>query len=120
MGVARLINCFEMPAGREEDFLAAFGQMNAHMAARPGFVGNWLHRSLTADARYRFVNYVEWESPAHLRAARDDRFDQLRAAVLAVGVTSDHALYEIVQQRQGGDRPADQVPGPLDGRPAHV
>ena len=98
--MARLINCFEVPADRDDEFLAMFEEMNAYMAARPGFLSNRLHRSLAPDARYRFVNYVEWESPAHLRAARDDHFDQLRAAILAAGFTSTSSVYEIVQGRQ--------------------
>jgi heme-degrading monooxygenase HmoA len=105
--VARLINCFEVPPDRDEEFLAMFGEMNAYMAARPGFRGNRLHRSLAPDARYRFVNYVKWESPAHLRAARDDHFDRLRAAILAAGFTSTSSVYEIVQERGvTGDGPA--------------
>ena len=101
--VARLINCFEVPSGREEEFLTLFGQINAHMASQPGFVSNRLHRSLPPDARYRFVNYVEWESPAQLRAARDGRFDELRAELLGAGFTSTASVYEVVQERHGGE-----------------
>lgn len=61
--VARLINCFEVPPGQDDDFLTLFGEMNAYMAARPGFLGNRLHRSLAPDARYRYVNYVDWDLP---------------------------------------------------------
>lgn len=104
-GGVRLINCFEVPAGREEEFLTLFGEMNDYMAARPGYVGNRLHRSLAPDARYRFIHYVEWRSPAHLRAARDDDFDHLRASILAAGFTSTHAVYEIVQERHSGNEP---------------
>lgn len=111
--VARLINCFEVPPGQDDDFLTLFGEINAYMAARPGFLGNRLHRSLAPDARYRYVNYVDWESPAHLRAARDDHFTALRASVLAMGVNSTASVYEIVQERQG---PAESVPD--DGAPA--
>ena len=107
-GVVRLINCFEVPSGRDEEFLTMFGEMNDYMAARPGFLGNRLHRSLAPDARYRFINYVEWESPAHLRAARDEHFDELRAGILAAGFTSTHAPYEIVQERQSGNGPIDE------------
>ena len=97
--VVRLINCFEVPPGREDEFFALFEQLNAHMAGKSGFVGNRLHRSLSPEARFRFVNYVEWESPAHLSAARDERFGRLRADVLAAGFTSTHSLYEVVQER---------------------
>lgn len=98
----RLINCFEVPVDRDEEFLAMFAEMNAYMTARPGFLSNQLHRALPPDARYRFVNYVEWESGAHLKAARDDHFDRLRAAILAAGFTSTSSVYDILQERHAG------------------
>lgn len=94
----RLINCFEVADGRDEQFLDLFRAVNAHMAAQPGYAGHQLHRALTPDARYRFVNYVQWESTEHLSAARDDRYRELVAAVIGAGFTSTHALYEIVHE----------------------
>jgi hypothetical protein len=44
------------------------------------------------------VNYVEWQSAEHLAAARDEQYIQLTRAVLTAGVTSSHALYEIIHE----------------------
>ncbi len=96
MSAVRLINCFEVPEGRDEEFLAAFRGVNAYMVSKPGYLGHELHRSLTPQARYRFVNYVTWQSTEHLSAARDERYAELAGAVLAAGFTSTHALYEVV------------------------
>jgi heme-degrading monooxygenase HmoA len=45
--MVRLINCFEVPAGREEEFFAAFQKVNAYMRAKKGYVGHkmWSMRS---------------------------------------------------------------------------
>lgn len=99
MATVRLINCFEVPDGRDEEFLARFREVNAYMVTKPGYLGHALHRSLRPEARYRFVNYVEWQSPEHLSAARDERYVELVRAVSAAGFTSTHALYEVVHQR---------------------
>lgn len=97
--MVRLINCFEVPADRDEQFLERFRDVNAYMVSKPGYLSHRLHRSLSPQARYRFVNYVEWESAEHLSAARDERYVQLVQGVLAAGFTSTHALYEVVHER---------------------
>ena len=65
----RYINCFEVPEGRDDEFLRLFRVVNDHMAQQPGYIGHRLHRSVAPDARYRFVNYVEWESVDDWRRA---------------------------------------------------
>lgn len=66
------INCFEVPAGRDEDFLVLWGEVNAYMAAQPGYVDHRLHRAVSQQARYRFVNVAHWDSADAWRAAHDD------------------------------------------------
>jgi len=90
------VNCFEVPAGREESFLALWRQVNAYMADKPGYVSHRLHRSLAPDARFRFINYAEWESAEHWRAAHDEGFRELVSGVEWSEFPSIPALYEIV------------------------
>jgi len=71
------INCFEVPAGREDDFVAFWSEVNRYMRGKPGFVYNRLHRATTPDARFRFINYVQWNTEEHWRAAHDDGFRAL-------------------------------------------
>jgi heme-degrading monooxygenase HmoA len=65
----RYMNCFEVPEGRDDDFLRLFGAVNEHMVRQPGYIGHRLHRAVTSGARFRFVNYVEWESVDDWRRA---------------------------------------------------
>ncbi len=98
MTMIRLINCFEVPEIRDEEFLARFREVNTYMSGQPGYLGHRLHRALVPGARYRFVNYVEWRSADHLAAARDERYRDLVRAVQAAGFSSTHAIYDIVHQ----------------------
>ena len=51
-----LVNCFEVPAGREDEFLSMWQQVNTYMHGKKGYLEHKLHRSLSPDARFRFVN----------------------------------------------------------------
>src|SRR3954451_6956698 len=92
----RFINCFEVPVGRDEEFLEFWGAVNRYMAAKPGYVGHRLHRAGAGDARYRFVNYVEWDSPEAWAAAHDEGFRTLASRIADLPFTTTNALYEIV------------------------
>ena len=63
-----LINPFEVPAGTD-DFLRGWEVAAEYMRSQPGFVSTRLHRAMSPDARFGFVNMAEWESPEHFRAA---------------------------------------------------
>ena len=78
MGAVPFINCFEVPAGREDVFFDLWQEVLAYMSAKPGCVSHRLHRSLTPDARFRFVNYAEWETAGDWQAAHDDGVPEAR------------------------------------------
>lgn len=94
--MVELVNCFEVPAGREDEFLALWHQVNAHMRAQPGYLGHRLHRALTPDARYRFVNIAQWASPQACQAAHDDRFRALVSGPEWADFRSTPGVYEVV------------------------
>ncbi len=96
MAPVPFVNCFEVPAGREEPFFVLWREVNAYMAAKPGYVCHRLHRSLSPDAKFRFVNYAEWETVEDWRAAHDEGFRQLLSRPEWAEFSSTHALYEIV------------------------
>jgi heme-degrading monooxygenase HmoA len=64
-----LINPFEVPEGKDEEFLAEWEAARAFMERQPGYVSTRLHRSLDPHARFRFINVAEWETAEHFQAA---------------------------------------------------
>jgi heme-degrading monooxygenase HmoA len=94
--MVRFINCFEVPVGRDEEFLRLWGEVNDYMQGKPGYVGHRLHRALADGARYRYVNYVEWASPAAWQAAHDAGFRERVGRPGWEHFTTTPALYEIV------------------------
>lgn len=45
MAAITLVNCFEVPIGRENEFFVLWQQVNAHMRGKAGYIGHKLHRS---------------------------------------------------------------------------
>ncbi|GLZ54399.1 antibiotic biosynthesis monooxygenase [Actinomycetospora sp. NBRC 106378] len=105
------VNCFEVPAGREDDFFARWQDVNAHMRTRAGYEGHRLYRSLAPDARFRFVNVARWASPAAVAAAHDEEFRTLVSGPEWAEVASTPAVYE---QVHAGTAP-DDVAGAATG-----
>ena len=88
-----LINAFEVPAGEDDRFLAAWKRARELLAARPGYLGTRLHRSL-APADFRFVNIARWSSPlAFSRAVGRPDFQQAARMPFA----SHPALYQVIR-----------------------
>jgi len=104
MAAVTFVNCFEIPVGREDEFFGLWQQVNAYMRAKPGYLGHALHRALTPDAAFRFVNAAQWASAEHFQAAHDEGF---RALVTQPGWAPFRfrpALYEAVHRAQAGTR----------------
>ena len=79
MQTVTLINPFEVPAGEEEQFLKAWHEAAEILRQAPGFVSTRLHESLDPQAKFRFINVAQWESPQHFQASmRLEAFQQLR------------------------------------------
>ena len=90
-----LVNLFEVAPGSEEGFLGFYDRINAYMQAKPGYVGNRLHRSLGPDARYQYVNVVEWESAEACAAGHDEGFRAIVGSPDGLPFTSTPALYQV-------------------------
>lgn len=71
-----LINPFEVPAGEEAAALRFWEQVADYMRRQPGFIATRLHKALSPDARFTYVNIAEWES------AGDCQEFRVRAAVV--------------------------------------
>jgi heme oxygenase (mycobilin-producing) len=100
MAVVTLVNCFEVPAGREDEFFALWQKVNEYMREKPGYLGHKLHRSLAPDAPYRFVNVARWESAAYFQSAHDDGFRALVSQPAWQAFRSHPGLFEVIHEAQ--------------------
>jgi heme-degrading monooxygenase HmoA len=91
-----LINLFEVPPPDDDDFLSSWEQARSLMRARPGYLGTRLHRSLTPDAEFRFVNIAAWPSQSAFQQAIDD--PDFRKATAEIAGRAHPSLYEVVRR----------------------
>ncbi len=90
-----LINPFEVPQGTDdEQFMRGWERAADYMRRQPGFLGTRLHRALRPDARFRFINVAEWESPDAFQAAVTS--EEFREVAKGAGPGCP-ALYEVVR-----------------------
>ncbi len=94
-----LVNCFSVPAGREDEFFRLWKEVNAYMRAQPGYVGHKFYRAVAPDSSFSFVNVAHWESAEHFRAAHtSDEFRQLVSRPEFAPFPSKPGLYELVHE----------------------
>jgi heme-degrading monooxygenase HmoA len=93
-----LVNCFDIPQGRDAEFLQLWQQVNTYMRGKKGYIGHKLHRSLDPNARFRFVNVAQWVSLEDFNAAHDDGFRALVTHPIWADFRSFPALYEVVHE----------------------
>jgi heme oxygenase (mycobilin-producing) len=88
-----LINAFEVPAGEDESFLRDWERARDYLSSQPGYIATRLHRSLSQDAAFRYVNVARWQSPGAFAAA-------IHSPGFTAATTTAHrhhpALYEVV------------------------
>jgi heme oxygenase (mycobilin-producing) len=63
-----LINIFDVPAGHDGEFIAAWEKTRDYLQALPAHIEAALHQSLQ-DGRFRFVNIAQWTSENEFNAA---------------------------------------------------
>lgn len=93
-----LINSFDIPDGREDEFFSLFQQVNAYMQRKPGYLAHTLYRSLTPDASFRFVNVAQWASMEHFQAAHDEGFRRMISQPAWATLRNQAFLYEAVHK----------------------
>ena len=98
-GPVTLMNSFAVSPGRDEAFRELWAKTARYFTAQPGFISLRLHRAVSADAQYRWVNVANWESEAHFRAAPGT--EEFRRVVTQPGweeFPSSPMLYQIVTE----------------------
>lgn len=101
-GPVALINSFVLAEEAEARFRALWEATSAFSRSQPGFRSLRLHRALSPEARYRYVNVVEWESADAYRAAHEQ--DELLRLVTRrdwAEYPSTPALDEVVEHLVG-------------------
>jgi heme-degrading monooxygenase HmoA len=112
-GGVTLINKFVVPPGRDAAFRELWGETSRYFRAQPGFLSLRLHRAVSPDAQYRYVNVARWASLAEFQAAHAT--DEFRNAVRQPGwaeFPSNPTLYEAVVEVDADAR--------IRGRESHV
>ena len=95
-----VINSFEVPAGREDEFLRLWKSVNAYVKGKPGYLSHKLHRSIEPDAPFRFVNVAEWASMAQFEGAHDAGFCKLVEDAAWSAFVPHRVFFEVVHQGQ--------------------
>jgi heme-degrading monooxygenase HmoA len=101
MGDVVFINCFEVPAGREQAFMELWSQIDAYMLGKPGFRWRRLHRAISDDTRLRYVNVAGWASAGEFDAAHDDNFRRMQAQAGWAEFPALPALYTVEDEVRG-------------------
>ncbi len=91
-----LINSFEVPEGREDEFIRGWEATRDYLEAQPGYVDTALHQAVSPNPDFRFVNVGRWESPQAFQAAIQSA--GFRGVSEALAEFRPHpALYKIVR-----------------------
>ncbi len=94
-----LINPFEVPEGKDDEFLIHWSELADRLRQEPGFTSTRLHKSLDPKAKFRYVNVAEWESREAFERATGKVIDQeYRAKNRELIPWSNPALYEIIKR----------------------
>jgi heme oxygenase (mycobilin-producing) len=98
-GPVTLMNRFAVLPERDDVFHALWTETSKYFMAQPGFVSLRLHRAVSSDAEYRWVNVANWESEGHFRAAHGT--EEFRRVVTQPGwaeFPSSPTLFEVVTE----------------------
>ncbi|MEZ9391464.1 antibiotic biosynthesis monooxygenase [Vibrio splendidus] len=91
-----LINTFSVEPTHEAATLTYWEDARDVLVKQPGYISTKLHRSLSSDATYRFINVAEWESKKHFHDAIQAMRKELPPLKIE-GVSADPNLYEIIR-----------------------
>ncbi|CAH6875699.1 Antibiotic biosynthesis monooxygenase [Vibrio chagasii] len=91
-----LINTFSVDASKHEETLAYWESARDVLVQQPGYISTTLHRALSTDATYLYVNVANWESQKHFIDAISVMREELPALDLE-GVTANPNLYEAIR-----------------------
>ena len=87
-GQVRLAFIFSVPPAVEDEFVSVWAKHGSIMGARPGWMAENLHKSVSSDGQNTiFMNYAHWASLAEFTAAFAADDSQANLARFPDGVT---------------------------------
>ncbi len=92
-----LINSFTVPEQRDDVFHDMWTKTSGYFRQQPGYRSLRLHRAITPNARYRWVNVVQWASEADYQTSHST--DEFRRLVTQDGwgeFPNMPSLYQVV------------------------
>ena len=96
-----LINPFEVPKGKEEECLEMWKEAAEYLKNQPGFINTKLHQSIIDDAKFKYINVAEWETPeSFFKAVDTDEFKKILDFVLIKNLSVLFAILQIGLMRQ--------------------
>lgn len=91
-----LINAFEVPEGRDDEFIAGWTAACEFLDAQPGYLGTALHEAVAPGSAFRFVNVARWRTADEFGAATSS--EGFRAAAAGLGKFTSHpGLYRLAR-----------------------
>lgn len=91
-----VIVAYEVAHEDAERFLDSWKKANASLSEQPGFVSNILHRAVSANPDFRFVNVSSWEDDDAFRAAtRSKDFQEASGRLAPFPIHA--SAYEVVE-----------------------
>jgi heme-degrading monooxygenase HmoA len=91
-----LINAFEVPEGRDEEFRTGWRAAANYLRQQPGFISTRLHASLDPRAEFRYVNVAIWQSPQDFQ--QEVGSEQFRQLGRQIPFRSHPALYRLIEE----------------------
>lgn len=96
MHTIKEITPFEVPAGKDEEFLKGWNAIAEQVRHTPGVLSTQLHESLDPQTKFRFVAVTEWGAPLLYEAARSQMNTAFEALRRAMPFAAYPASYRIV------------------------
>jgi heme-degrading monooxygenase HmoA len=90
-----LINAFEVPPDADDTFVASWEASRQVLRAQPGYLATRLHRSLSPETGFRFVNVGRYASPQAFQAAVGQ--PEFREAAAAIQHRAHPGQYEVIR-----------------------
>ena len=88
-------NIIRVPAGKEEETLAAWQAISDYMEAAPGCIATKLHRN--RQDPHRLINYARFtDMPAFMQLTQDSEFTRLSQVLTDLGVEREAGVFDVL------------------------